>query len=757
MKIIKLIAENVKRLKAVEITPKENMVVISGRNDQGKQQPISEPVLTPKGWRPIGELKIGEYVIGSDGKPTEIVGVYPQKERKIFKVKMVDGASTRCGPEHLWNVLSWKSVSGNMVLLPDIISTTDLLTKGLRRGSARKWSIPIVAPIEFSDSREELPICPYALGIILGDGHIEPTGYVTITSGDSEIFDTLNVNGWHTERELGTGTWSRPLRHLGLAGKRSYDKFIPEIYQYAGIEDRKLLFFGLMDADGTCEASWASYCSTSERLVDDFVRLGSSLGYLCKKRKGSIKKYRYNGELKEGRMAWYILVKSTEAPFALKRKISNWSPSIVQPAKRFIDTITRVNNEDSVCIKVAAEDGLYVTKDFILTHNTSVLDSIWFALGGGESLKETPMPIREGQEKAEVRVDLGDMIVTRRWTSNERSYLQVENKEGLIYKSPQQLIDGFIGKLTFDPLEFSRLSASEQRKLLLKILNVDLTEIEKERDFFYQERTLKGRELKTAQARIKEMIEDIPEEEISISALSEELEQQIEHNKKVEEVKRKIEIDYKKISTNDQNIASEKNKINALTNEIKELEEDIRVRFEDIEQFKEYIKEEQEFLKENSVIDTRITRDKIQEAEIINRKIRQNQENEKQKEAVKVFKDEYSSLTQSLEQNETAKKEILQKARMPIENLGIGPNGVTYRNIPFSQLSSSEQIKVSLSIAMALNPKLKVIEIRDGSLLDDESMEIIKKTAEENDYQMWIERREKGEVSFLIEDGELVN
>jgi len=92
---------------------------------------------------------------------------------------------------------------------------------------------------------------------------------------------------------------------------------------------------------------------------------------------------------------------------------------------------------------------------------------------------------------------------------------------------------------------------------------------------------------------------------------------------------------------------------------------------------------------------------------------------------------------------------------MPIKGLSVDKDGVTYKGFPFSQLSDSEQLKVSMAIAMAVNPKLKVIRVRDGSLLDEENMKIIREMANNNDFQIWIERVEQGEVGFIIEDGEL--
>lgn len=180
-RIVSLTANNIKKITAVHIEPDGNIVEITGRNGAGKQQPISEPVLTNIGWQPIGTIEVGDHVIGSNGLPTEVTGVFPQEERKTYLVTMSDGSSTRCGPDHLWTVGFWKKTGANSDYCYDTFSTKDLLKKGLRRGTGKKFSIPIVEPVVFADVGKFLPIDPYTLGIILGDGHIEPSGILRLT------------------------------------------------------------------------------------------------------------------------------------------------------------------------------------------------------------------------------------------------------------------------------------------------------------------------------------------------------------------------------------------------------------------------------------------------------------------------------------------------------------------------------------------------------------------------------------------------
>jgi len=360
---------------------------------------------------------------------------------------------------------------------------------------------------------------------------------------------------------------------------------------------------------------------------------------------------------------------------------------------------------------------------------TSVMDSIWYALEGRASLRNTPVPIRKGEEKAEITVTLDDIIVTRKWTANDKTYLKVTNREGLNYNSPQELLDSFIGKLTFDPLDFAQMKENEQRNLLLEVADIEIDKWDSMIAELKEHRRLQGQKVKMLSGEREEIsLERLPSDFVSISKLQEEYEKGRENNANIELTEESLEQD---------------------KNELKELEEKII-------KIKQDIEKEENYLKNAKRVDTDSIKAKINNAENINNQIRAKQRNEvmdkKQQEAQKIYDDFTKEITRIMED----KEDSLAKAKMPIKGLGISDTGVTYNDIPFGQLSSSEQLKVSLAIAMALNPKLKVIRITDGSLLDKENMEIIKKMAEEKDYQVWVEKvSDEGEIGFYIEDGEV--
>lgn len=390
-------------------------------------------------------------------------------------------------------------------------------------------------------------------------------------------------------------------------------------------------------------------------------------------------------------------------------------------------------------VEIRPKDNVVVISGRNDQGKTSVLDSIWYALAGKDSLKNTPVPIRKGENSAEAILTIDDFVVKRKWTANDKSYLEVSSRDGAVYKSPQQLIDSFVGKLSFDPLEFAQMKEKEQRELLLNLIDLDinLDHVDTKIGVLYDQRRMKGREVKLLQGQREEIenVAELPKELISISELQEKLEQNIRHNQLIEEANSNLD-DYLM-------------DLEKLKDKKKEIEREI-------EQIEKNIKETETYLHQTHSIDTSHTKDMIASAETINEKIRARERNKEADKKLQQAQAEYDSYTKQIEDLTNSKTEALKKAKMPIAGLGIDDTGITYQGIPFSQLSSSEQLKVSMAIAMAFNPKLRVIRITDGSLLDNGNMEIVKKMAKDKDFQVWVERVEdSGNMGFIIENGEV--
>ncbi|MBA7523107.1 DNA replication and repair protein RecF [subsurface metagenome] len=381
---------------------------------------------------------------------------------------------------------------------------------------------------------------------------------------------------------------------------------------------------------------------------------------------------------------------------------------------------------------------------------TCALDSIWFALTGKGSQKETPKPIRDGQDHASVTVDIGDYdenevytpryIVTRNWTSNDISYLKVENAEGAKYPSPEHLLDSLIGELSFDPLEFARIGEKQQKEVLLKLLGLT-TNVEKldgKYQDIFSERTFIGRNYKASKAQLDgiEMPRGtLPENEVNISELTKKLSEAIENNKAIEDL--------------EGDIKGYEGRLVGIEQEIEEL-------LKEKEQAAGNLKSTKEKLNKSKIIPIEDLQDKIDNAQDLNSEIRSAQSYYEKKIEVEKLEKNYKTKTAGLSKITKAKSEIVKNAKMPIEGLSFDDGGVLFKSIPFSQLSAAEQLRVSISMAMAMNPKLRVIRIMDGSLLDTENMEIIKQMADKNDFQIWIEKvDESGKIGIYIEDGEI--
>jgi len=421
-----------------------------------------------------------------------------------------------------------------------------------------------------------------------------------------------------------------------------------------------------------------------------------------------------------------------------------------------------------VAIRIKPKDNMVIISGKNGAGKTSVLDLIWYCLDGGKGLKDTPIPIRKGQTKAkavtvlaepteeeELAIENGEDVilkplftVTRTWTE-KGSYLKVTNVEGEVQQSPQELLDSFLGRLSFDPLEFAQMKEKDQRELLLKLANIDLKELDDEIADVRERRRQQGVAVKIHSGKREEItIKDLPEFPIQYININKKLEEAIKHNSTISKFEVEIVDKKEQIERNKEKIAELQR-----SNEYMEVE----------------IKHHEKWLSENDVIDVEAIRNKLVEAERINDQIKARERNKAADEKEKEARIVYDKFTKKIEELEDIKKGILDNAKMPIVeyssiegeekpagNLSVSDTGVLFNGIPFSQLSQSEKLKVSMGMAMSLNPKLRVLRITDGSLLDDDNMKVIKQMAKKNDFQIWVERvSDGGEVGFVIEDGEL--
>jgi len=351
---------------------KPPIISIVGYPGAGKEQPISSIVICPSGEKKIGDIIVGDQVVGMDGLPKNVTGVYPQGMKDVYEITFSDGFSAKCGKDHLWTVIN-KRGKASTVSLRDIISSYRY-----KCGQSR-YKIPLCEPVNFTERKTSFD--PYLIGVLIGDGYLcGESVSVSVANIDNFIFEKIKKTlGNYTISERSTGLnvkqyniksgrnneLKKHIKEIGLNVK-SHEKFIPNMYKYASIEDREALLNGLMDTDGCCSKNRTSYSTKSEILADDICWLIQSLG-------GAAIKHMYDRTHHNKGIEYSVNVKTFKNPFTLPRKAQEWTLNAKVRMCRFIKDIRMLNyKEESVCIKVDAVDELYLTDNFIVTHNTSL-------------------------------------------------------------------------------------------------------------------------------------------------------------------------------------------------------------------------------------------------------------------------------------------------------------------------------------------------------------------------------------------------
>ena len=363
---------------------------------RGRAQPVFTKVLTPNGFRPIGELRVGDFVIGSDGHPTEVLGVYPQGFKEIYRVHTQDGSSTLASGDHLWSVYTRADRRRGK---PARVLQTKEMIGNLRAAHYHRYELPLLsAPV--SVQTRSVPLDPYALGLLLGDGCFSRRATPSFATTDSELAESLErlIPGIEVRRKSEVDyvlnrvtcpgeviTIENPvtgvMRRLGLSGTKSRTRFIPEVYLLNSADVRLAVLQGLLDSDGGPVAQQGRTCriqftTVSDRLRDGVVFLVQSLGgvvYLRTRKAEGRKPGLARGREVYHRSDAHILdIRLPEGvvPFRLARKAAKYSATGGGQPRRYIDRIEPAGTEEAVCIQVAAADSLYVTEDFLLTHNT---------------------------------------------------------------------------------------------------------------------------------------------------------------------------------------------------------------------------------------------------------------------------------------------------------------------------------------------------------------------------------------------------
>jgi hypothetical protein len=345
-------------------------VLYEGTRGPGKGLPLDEPVYTPLGPTPIGNLKVGSLVLCPDGTRSQVIGVFPQGKRQTYQIEFDDGATTVCDDVHIWPIHvqgqpTKRKFEYRLMNMPEVL-------RRFKKGD--RLHIPTLDVLNFQTHPRLLsgryPIDPYILGLYLGDGS-STQGMPRYCTADQELADAVLAAGateWSSDKRnglmnFGMSVLREPLTELGLLKLGSREKSVPRLYQIAPGPVRLAILQGLMDTDGSVDENGSiEFVSSSEKLLDDVQWLVRSLG-------GKATKTRHYND------AWrlYIQTGGKFNPFRLTRKagrIVGYQHSVLR--RRIVDISERAIQE-TVCIKIDHPLGLFVTRDCIVTHNTDAL------------------------------------------------------------------------------------------------------------------------------------------------------------------------------------------------------------------------------------------------------------------------------------------------------------------------------------------------------------------------------------------------
>jgi len=403
--------------------------------------------------------------------------------------------------------------------------------------------------------------------------------------------------------------------------------------------------------------------------------------------------------------------------------------------------LTAENVKRLKAVEIAPDGNLVVLSGRNGQGKTSVLDAITYALGGKGAV--CAEPIRRGQESAEIVCDLGDLVVKRRFTAGGGTTLEVTSREGLRFPSPQSMLDKLVGELTFDPLAFARQSAKDQVETLQRLLGLDFSEADREAELAYNERTLVNRELKAAEARLKAMPPmhaGTPKEPVNPGDLAGELQRANQHNSENERARHSVRRGADGIAAMEQNAQR-------LRAELQRVEAAIGAAIV-----------EQQALEARVAtladIDTAPILQRMRDADAVNQRVRANQQRAEVEKEVAAKSAKSNELTDRIDEIQQWKSSEVASAKMPVAGLGLSYEGVTLNGLPLSQASAAEQLRVSVAIGIAMNPRLRVLLIRDASLLDKQSLALVAEMAKAANAQVWLERVEDDSATaVVIEDG----
>lgn len=380
---------------------------------------------------------------------------------------------------------------------------------------------------------------------------------------------------------------------------------------------------------------------------------------------------------------------------------------------------------------------------------SSVIDAIWYNIGGKDVIPE--QVVRHGEKTAFSIVDLGDLVIERRWTKGgERTYLEVRDANGVKQSSPQTTLDKLYSRISFDPLSFMRMPAKKQAIVLRDLAGLDFSQLDADHSELFQERKLVNRRVKELEGQLAGMpVVNAPSEEVSAAALTEHLAEIQTRASSLTEKRTFRDTMREALVRARQAVGKAEAALDEAKAEAARIEANGKKLTAEIEEAEAAGAPTQEEVAE--------VRKQITEAEETNRRVREKKKRGEVAENLDKQRRSAETLTQQLEEIDDQKKKLLSEAKLPVEGLMIEEDHVSYNDVPLEQCSSAVQWKVSTGVGFKLNGDIKIVAIRDGSLLDERSLAEVAHMAAKHDGQVLIERVGKtgGPPGVIIEDGEV--
>jgi AAA domain len=365
---------------------------------------------------------------------------------------------------------------------------------------------------------------------------------------------------------------------------------------------------------------------------------------------------------------------------------------------------------------------------------TSVLDAIAMALGGARAIPSDP--VRHGAKRGSIVADLGDLVVERVIAADGQTTLTVRDADGNRQRSPQKILDELCSRIAFDPLAFMSMQPGQQNEQLRQLLGLDFSQLDAERERCYAKRTDISRDAKAARSSSESIVvpPSTPEKAVVVTDLLAQLREAGEAAEK--------------LRTHERATTTLRTDIESLQAELARIEASLMQKRMQLKQLERQAPP--------AAPDTDAISKSIATAEATNRQVHMRGQRDELERKANLLDVEAAKLTARIEAIDGEKAAAIAACSFPVPGLALGTDGPMLDGVPLEQASAAQKLRVSVALGLAMNPRLKVLLVRDASLLDETSLALVAEMAAAADAQVWLERVGDGDpTAVVIADGQV--